>query len=53
MVFVGVVVVVVVVVVRDRARDMGVPKQGWRTQLGCAPSFPEIRCHLQRKHTER
>ena len=56
MVFVGVVLVVevmVVVVVRDRAREMGVPKRGWRTQLGCAPSFPVIRCHLQRKHTER
>ena len=55
MVFVGVVQVVevmVVVVVRDRAREMGVPKRGWRTHLGCAPSFPEIRCHLQRKHTE-
>ena len=55
-VFVGVVLVVeviVVVVVRDRAREMGVPKRGWRTQLGCAPSFPEICCHLQRKNTER
>ena len=55
-VFVGVVLVVevmVVVVVLDRARDMGVPKRGWRTQLGCAPSFPVIRCHLQRNHTEQ
>ena len=55
-VFVGVVLVVevmVVVVVRDRARKMGVPKRGWRTQLGCAPSFPKIRHHLQKKHTER
>ena len=54
--FVGVVLgveVMVVVVVRDRAPEMGVPKRGWRTQLGCAPSFPKIRCHLQRKHTER
>ena len=53
-VFVGVVLVVevmVVVVVLDRAREMRVPKRAWRTQLGCAPSFPVIRCHLQRKHT--
>ena len=55
-VFAGVVLVVevmVVVVVRDRAREMGVPKRGWRTQLGCAGSFPKVCCHLQRKHTER
>ena len=55
-VFVGVVLVVevmVVVVVLDRVREMGVPKRGWRTQLGCAPSVPVICCHLQRKHTER
>ena len=54
MVFVGVVLVVevmVVVVVLDG--EMGVPKQGWRMRLGCAPSFPVICCHLQRKHTER
>ena len=43
----------VLVVVRDRAREMGVPKRGWRTQPGCSPSLPKIRCHLQRKHTER
>ena len=49
-VFVGVMVVVVGL---DRAREMGVPKRGWRTQLGCAPSVPVICCHLQRKHTER
>ena len=56
MVFIGVVLVVevmVVVVVRDRVRKMGVPKRGWRTQLRCAPSFPKICCHLQRKHTQR
>ena len=56
-VFVGVVLVVevmvVAVVVRDPAREIGVPKREWRTQLGCAPSFPAICCHLQRKHTER
>ena len=49
-VFVGVMVVVVGL---DRAREMGVPKRGWRTELGCAPSVPVICCHLQRKHTER
>ena len=43
-VFVGVMVVVVRL---DRAREMGVPKRGWRTQLGCAPSVPVICCHLQ------
>ena len=56
MVFVEVVLVVevmVVVVGLNRAREMGVPERGWRTQLGCAPSFPVICCHLQRKHTER
>ena len=49
-VFVGVMVVVVGL---DRAREMGVPKRGWQTQLGCAPSVFVICCHLQRKHTER
>ena len=40
LVVVVVVVVMVVVVVRDRAREMEVPKNGWRTQLGCALSLP-------------
>ena len=50
--FVGV-VLVVVVVVRERARQMGVPQQGWRTQLGCATSVPNIHHHLQGNHRQQ
>ena len=53
LVVVMVVVVMVLVVVRDRAREMGVPKRGWRTQLGSTPSFTKTRRHLQRNQTEQ